>query len=141
MNIAAPGILQFVIGSCSWIFLARLVAKTGDDHGSAGYQTALRLMMFFILPAWGLSNAAATLVGQNLGANELQRAEDSVLKTTKYNAIFMAFVTVLFFICGQWFVSFFTNDAKYKKSGSKCISDYQFRVYFLWGWYGDDECF
>lgn len=63
IKIAAPGILQFVLGSCSWIFLAQLVATTGSDIGSAGYQTALRLMMFFLLPAWGLSNAAATLVG------------------------------------------------------------------------------
>ncbi|MGZ8542263.1 MAG: MATE family efflux transporter, partial [Chitinophagaceae bacterium] len=109
-KIAAPGILQFVIASGSWIFLARLVAITGDDEGSAGYQTAIRLMMFFILPAWGLSNAAATLVGQNLGAKELQRAESSVMKTIKYNTIFMAFVTVLFLVFGDWFVSFFTND-------------------------------
>src|SRR5690606_38546909 len=50
VKIAAPGILQFVIASCSWIFLAQLVATTGGDHGSAGYQTALRIMMFFILP-------------------------------------------------------------------------------------------
>ena len=82
-KIAAPGILQFIIASCSWIFLARLVATTGHDEGSAGYQTAIRLMMFFILPAWGLSNAAATLVGQNLGAKELERAESSVIKTIK----------------------------------------------------------
>ena len=59
-------------------------------------------MLFFILPAWGLSNAAATLVGQNLGAKELQRAELSVMKTIKYNTIFMASVTVLFFVLGDW---------------------------------------
>lgn len=109
-KIAAPGILQFVIASCSWIFLARLVAQTGNDEGSAGYQTAIRLMLFFLLPAWGLSNAAATLVGQNLGAKELQRAELSVKKTILYNTIFMMIVTIFFFICGDWLVSFFTND-------------------------------
>lgn len=119
--IAAPGILQFVIGSCSWIFLAQLVAKTGGDHGSAGYQTAIRLMMFFFLPAWGLSNAAATLVGQNLGANQLQRAEESVLKTTWYNIIFMACVTVLFLSCGHWFVSFFTNDEQVRQVAIKAL--------------------
>jgi putative MATE family efflux protein len=119
--IAAPGILQFVIGSCSWIFLAQLVAKTGGDHGSAGYQTAIRLMMFFFLPAWGLSNAAATLVGQNLGANQVQRAEESVLKTTWYNIIFMALVTVLFLSCGHWFVSFFTNDEQVKQVAIKAL--------------------
>ncbi|RYZ17123.1 MAG: MATE family efflux transporter, partial [Sphingobacteriales bacterium] len=111
-KIAAPGILQFVIASCSWIFLARLVALTGGDEGSAGYQTAIRLMMFFMLPAWGLSNAAATLVGQNLGAKQLQRAEDAVYKTIKYNAVFMVVVTLLFLLLGDWFVSFFTNDVQ-----------------------------
>ncbi len=80
MKVAIPGILQFVIGSCSWIFLAQLVATTGGDVGSAGYQTSIRLMVFFLLPAWGMSNAAATLVGQNLGAKEFSRAEESVFK-------------------------------------------------------------
>jgi putative MATE family efflux protein len=121
VNIATPGILQFVIGSCSWIFLAQLVAKTGGDSGSAGYQTALRLMMFFFLPAWGLSNAAATLVGQNLGAKQIQRAEDSVLKTTWYNVIFMAVVTVLFLSCGQYFVSFFTTDEQVRQVAVKAL--------------------
>ena len=110
VKIAAPGILQFIIGSCSWIFLAQLVATTGGETGSAGYQTAIRLMMFFLLPAWGLSNAAATLVGQNLGALQLQRAEDSVIKTMRYNIIFMAMVTALFWVFGKLFVSFFTED-------------------------------
>lgn len=110
VKIAMPGILQFVIASCSWIFLANLVATTGNDEGSAGYQTALRLMMFFLLPAWGMSNAAATLVGQNLGAQNSKRAEESVLKTMKYNVIFMAAITVFTIVFGEWFVSFFTND-------------------------------
>ena len=110
VKIAAPGILQFVIASCSWIFLAQLVATTGGDHGSAGYQTALRIMMFFILPAWGLSNAAATLVGQNLGAKQIERAEKSVFTTARYNVIFMAAITVITLCFGKYIVSFFTND-------------------------------
>jgi putative MATE family efflux protein len=110
VKIAAPAVLQFVIASCSWIFLAQLVATTGGDHGSAGYQTALRLLMFFLLPAWGLSNAAATLVGQNLGAQQVKRAEQSVMKTAKYNVLFMAVITVLSLAGAELFVSFFTND-------------------------------
>jgi putative MATE family efflux protein len=112
VQIAAPAVLQFVIASCSWIFLAQLVAVTGGDHGSAGYQTALRLLMFFLLPAWGLSNAASTLVGQNLGAHQYQRAEQAVLKTAKYNVLYMAFVMVLSLSCATLLVSFFTNDAQ-----------------------------
>lgn len=110
VKIAAPGVLQFVIASCSWIFLAQLVATTGGDQGSAGYQTALRIMMFFILPAWGLSNAAATLVGQNLGAKQIERAEKSVFTTAKYNVLFMATIMVFCLIFGKTIISFFTND-------------------------------
>lgn len=110
LKIAVPAIFQFVIASCSWIFLAQLVATTGGDHGSAGYQTALRLMMFFMLPAWGLSGAAATLVGQNLGAKNLKRAEDSVWQTTKYILIYMGIAMVLCLLAGHYFISFFTDD-------------------------------
>lgn len=114
IKIAAPGILQFVIASCSWIFLAQLVATTGGDHGSAGYQTALRIMMFFILPAWGLSNAAATLVGQNLGAKQIERAEKSVYTTARYNVIFMASIMIITLVFGKYIISFFTNDEQVK---------------------------
>ncbi|AWI25806.1 MATE family efflux transporter [Flavobacterium pallidum] len=110
VKIASPAVLQFVIASCSWIFLAQLVATTGGDHGSAGYQTAMRLMMFFLLPAWGMSNAAATLVGQNLGAKEIQRAEESVLKTAKYNVIYMLVVMLISLLGAEILVDFFTND-------------------------------
>jgi len=114
VKIATPGIFQFVIASCSWIFLAELVATTGGENASAGYQTALRLMMFFMLPAWGLSNAASTLVGQNMGANEMFRAEQSVMKTVKYNVIFMLIVSLIFIFMGNFLVSFFTQEAEIK---------------------------
>ncbi|HVG11488.1 MAG TPA: MATE family efflux transporter [Flavisolibacter sp.] len=114
IKIAAPGTFQFIIASCSWIFLTKMVAETGGDAASAGYQTALRIVMFFILPAWGLSNAAATLVGQNLGAQQPERAELSVLRTTKYNIIFMGIVSVLFFLFAPFIISFFTPDGVVK---------------------------
>jgi len=116
LRISVPGTFQFIIGSCSFIVLAKLVAETGGEVGSAGYQTALRLMMFFMLPAWGLSNAAATLVGQNLGAKQVERAEQSVMKTMKYNVLFMGIVTLLFFVVGRPFVSFFTNDENVRQT-------------------------
>jgi len=121
VKIAAPGILQFVIASCSWIFLAQLVATTGGDHGSAGYQTALRIMMFFILPAWGLSNAAATLVGQNLGAKHIDRAEKSVFTTAKYNVIFMASIMIITLCFGNYIISFFTNDEMVKTVAAEAL--------------------
>ncbi|MBS1522662.1 MAG: MATE family efflux transporter [Bacteroidetes bacterium] len=121
LKIAIPGILQFVIGSCSWIFLAELVATTGGDHGSAGYQTSIRLMLFFMLPAWGMSNAAATLVGQNLGAKELGRAEDSVFKTVKYNVFYMACVTVITFLLATYLTAFFTNDEQVRQVATRSL--------------------
>jgi putative MATE family efflux protein len=114
-KVAWPATLQFIIASCSWIFLALLVAQTGQSTASAGYQTAIRIIIFFILPAWGISNAAATLVGQNLGANNPKRAEQSVMKTAWYNTIFMTLVTVFFFFAGDWVVSFFSVDNEVKK--------------------------
>lgn len=115
VKIATPGIFQFVIASCSWIVLARLVAVTGGEAASAGYQTALRLMMFFMLPAWGLSGAASTLVGQNLGAHAPERAEQSVMRTVKYNVIFMVSVSLIFFLLGDWLVGFFSEVEEVRK--------------------------
>jgi len=114
INIAAPGTFQFLVASGSWIVLTAIVAQSGET-ASAGYITAIRVVMFFILPAWGLSNAAATLVGQNLGAQQPQRAEASVLKTAKYNAIFMAVVTVLFFVTAPYIIGFFAEKEATKK--------------------------
>lgn len=110
INIGWPATFQFIIASGSWIILARLVAETGGTSASAGYQIAIRNVVFFILPAWGLSNAAATLVGQNLGAGQIDRAEKSVMLTTKYNAIFMSFVMILFLFFSPPIISFFTTD-------------------------------
>ena len=112
VGIASPATLQFIIGSCSWILLARLVAETGHSVASAGYQTALRVVMFFLLPAWGMSNAAATLVGQNLGAKQPERAQESVFKTAKYNTIFMIIVTLIIFIGAYPIIGLFTNVAE-----------------------------
>lgn len=108
-KIASTGTLQFLIGSASWIAMARIIAGFGGD-AIAGYTIAIRLLIFFLMPAWGLSNAAATLVGQNLGAQQPERAEKSVWKTAQYNAIFMAIVSVLFFTCAEFFVSLINND-------------------------------
>ena len=108
-GIAWPATFQFIISSGSWILLAKLVAETGGTDASAGYQIAFRNVVFFILPAWGLSNAAATLVGQNLGAKQIERAEKSVIITAKYNSIFMGLVTLLFLFCSGPIVEIFTQ--------------------------------
>lgn len=109
-NIAWPATFQFFIATGSWIILTKIVAETGGTAASAGYQVAFRNFVFFILPAWGFSNAAATLVGQNLGAKQVERAEQSVMLTAKYNAIFMTFVMLLFLFCAEPIIRFFTTD-------------------------------
>ncbi len=115
IDIAWPATLQFLIGSGSWIVLASLVVNTGGSEASAGYQIAIRIVLFFILPAWGMSNAAATLVGQNLGAGQPQRAELSVIRTAKYNAIFMGVVSVVLIGFSDFIISFFTKDEAVKQ--------------------------
>lgn len=110
IKISWPATLQFIIASGSWIVLTRLVAETGGTNASAGYQIAFRNMVFFFLPAWGLSNAAATLVGQNLGAKELERAEQSVMLSVKYNIVFMGLVMITFLVFPEQIIRIFTND-------------------------------
>ncbi len=120
-KIGWPATIQFIIMSGSWIILARLVAETGGTDASAGYQIAIRNFVFFILPAWGLSNAAATLVGQNLGAKHPDRAEKSVRIAAKYNAIFMSFVMVLFVVFPQQIIQIFTQEREVLNYGVQAL--------------------
>ncbi len=110
VKIAWPASIQFVVGSGSWIVLNRLIAETGGTAASAGSQIAFRNFVFFILPAWGISNAVATLVGQNLGAKQLDRAHESVVVTAKYSAALMSAVTIGLLIFAGPLVGIFTHD-------------------------------
>ncbi len=109
VKIGSTGTLQFLIGSASWIFLARLMAGF-HEAAMAGYQVGIRLLIFFLLPAWGLSNAAATLTGQNLGAGKPDRAEQSVKTTALYTVIYMVFVSLFFYLFGTPVVNFMNSD-------------------------------
>jgi len=97
------------VSSASWIFLARLMADY-HEAAMAGYQVSIRLLIFFLLPAWGLSNAAATLTGQNLGAGKPERAEQSVWTTMFYITIYMVFVSLFFYLFGTPVVNFMNSD-------------------------------
>ncbi len=121
IKIAWPATFQFIIASGSWIVLAKLVAETGGTAASAGYQIAIRNVVFFILPAWGLSNAAATLVGQNLGAGNPDRASRSVLLTARYNAIFMAGVMLLFILFASPIISIFSTEPEVHRIGVQSL--------------------
>lgn len=120
LKTSAGGMFQFIIGSCSWIFLTRIIAESGEAAVS-GYGTALRICIFTILPAWGLANAAATLVGQNLGANQPGRAERSVWRTAFITFCFFAVVAVVFFVFGENLMRFFTHDKAAVTAGTECL--------------------
>jgi putative MATE family efflux protein len=119
-NIAKTATLQFIIASASWIFLARIMAGFGSS-AIAGYTIALRVIMFFLLPAWGMSNAAATLVGQNLGAKKPGRAEESVWKTAKYNAGFLVIISLIFLFAARPIILFMTMDLEVVEVAVKAL--------------------
>ncbi|HEY3403858.1 MAG TPA: MATE family efflux transporter [Ohtaekwangia sp.] len=120
VKVSAGSTGQFLIGSASWIFLMRIMSEFGSA-AQAGYVIAIRIIIFAILPAWGMSNAAATLVGQNLGANQPDRAEKSVWRAAFLNMLFMALVTVLSFTLANPVLKFFTDDAVTLQNGIQCL--------------------
>ena len=133
LRISGPGIFQFLIATASWLVLVRLISQFGSA-AVAGYTVAIRVLIFAIMPSWGMCNAAATLVGQNLGAGRPDRAARSVWQTGLYNMAFMAFVTVFFLVWGENVIRFFTTDPEVLRYGIECmrIVSYGY-VAYAWG--------
>jgi putative MATE family efflux protein len=109
LRVSVAGMLQFAIANASWIGLVRIISLFGSA-AVAGYTVSIRIVIFFILPAWGLSNAAATLVGQNLGARKPERAAQAVWRTGLYNMLFLGTIGVFFFVFATPIVRLFVDD-------------------------------
>ena len=109
LRLSAGGMGQYLIGSASWIFLVRIISVFGSEV-VAGYTISFRLIIFTILPSWGMSNAAATLVGQHLGAKLPDRAEQSVWKCAFYNMVFLAMISVIFITFAEPFIGIFSTE-------------------------------
>ncbi|XLS30550.1 MATE family efflux transporter [Flavobacteriaceae bacterium M23B6Z8] len=117
IRISLGGIGQFLIGTSSWVILMRFMAEFGSEV-LAGYTISIRVLMFTLMPSWGMSNAAATLVGQNLGAKKPERAETSVWKTGKYNAIFMLSVSIIYLLMAKQIIGLFSEVPEVIKYGA-----------------------
>ncbi|SHN10354.1 putative efflux protein, MATE family [Cyclobacterium lianum] len=110
IHISAGGMGQFLVDSAAWIILTRIASEFGSV-AVAGYTIAFRVLLFSLMPAWGLSAAAATLVGQNLGAGKAFRAEISTFLTARYNFIFLAAVTMIYLLFADDLAGFFAAEA------------------------------
>jgi putative MATE family efflux protein len=120
IRVSTTGVMQFAIAHTSWILLVRIISSFGSA-AVAGYTIAIRTFFFCVLPAWGLSGAAATMVGQNLGAHKPERAVKAVYLTAVYNAMYMAAVSILFIVFPRLIVSAFTTDPTVAPTAIDCL--------------------
>jgi putative MATE family efflux protein len=132
-RVSLNGMFQVLVGMTSWLGLVRITASFGSS-ALAGYLIAIRIIMFIILPAWGLCNAAATLVGQSLGAGKPERAEQAVYRAGFYNMAFMGTVAVIFIIFAESFLGVFSREPEVLRYGASCLRTISYGYcFYAWG--------
>jgi Na+-driven multidrug efflux pump len=133
VKLAVGGATQYLTGAASWIALVRMTASFGSA-ALAGYTLALRIILFALLPGWGLASAAATMVGQNLGAKKPERAEQSVWRTGLFNMSFMGLVTVVLLLFARPLVEIFTRESDVVSVASSTLHVVAYGyVFYAWG--------
>ncbi len=120
LKVSAGNIGQFLISTASWLFMARIIVTFGSA-AFAGYQFAIRVIIFTILPSWGMANAAATLMGQNLGAQQPERAEKSVWTAGFLNMVFLGLISIVFFFVSEPIMKLFSADEEVIRYGTQCL--------------------
>ena len=133
-EVAGIGVLQLLVATASWVVMVRMIQSFGSQ-ATAGYTVAIRIVIFSTMPSWGLGSAAATLVGQNLGAKQPERAEQSVWRACFFNAVFLALVSAAFLVFAPQLVGLFTNDPVVIGYGASCLRIISI-CYVLWA-YGE----
>ncbi len=133
LRLSGSGTFQVLVGTASWIWLMRIVATFGAP-AVAGYTIGIRLLIFALLPSWGLANAAATMVGQGLGAGKPERAERAVWIAGIYNMCFLGAVGVIFVLLADPIVSLYTTDAAVAPVAAMCLRIVSYGyVFYAWG--------